>query len=148
MGALKKQRRELNHFFIASTVYYIFIVILSLSLVPILIAVSLIKDQEPDGNAPEFKFKGTLIFVLFLILIAIISLLYLVKRIHWLLVQKDIELRHHSTKSNHEDLSVKLDESQGSLIEEKESRPAPELMEVNPHNKSAESSFHKRNQMY
>ena len=40
--------------------------------------------------------------MLFLIALGSGSLIYLVKRIHWLLVKMDIELRHQSTKKGHE----------------------------------------------
>lgn len=115
---------------------------------PILIALSLIISNKQDGDAPEFKFNGIFFFSLFLIFIGVVSLMYLLKRIHWLLVQKDIELRHHSTKSNHEDLNVKLDESQGSFKEEREFKAAPILKDDDDVlRRSTDSSYLKRNQM-
>lgn len=43
---LKDQRRQLNYFFIASTVYYIFLLILILCLIPVVVAINLIEHLD------------------------------------------------------------------------------------------------------
>lgn len=45
--AVKRQRRELNKFFIASALYYIYLIILCLSLIPVLVVSSQI-DRRAD----------------------------------------------------------------------------------------------------
>ncbi|TNV77349.1 hypothetical protein FGO68_gene7993 [Halteria grandinella] len=109
---LKGQRRQLNHFFITSTVYYIFLMILVLCLVPILIAVNLIENLKPDTdsdseNPAQIKFTDLLLFMLVFALLSVISLLYLVKRINWLLIEKDEELRYRSMKIGDDDVLQK-----------------------------------------
>lgn len=100
---LKSQRRQLNSFFIASTVYYIFLLILSMCLIPIVVAIDLIQDIIIfDKDAPQIKLRDVLAFMGFFALIAIISLVYIVKRIMWLLNEKDDELRYRSMKVGEE----------------------------------------------
>ena len=113
---LKSQRRHLHHFFIASTVYYIFVIILTLCLIPVLLSVYFIEKLH-DDDAPilptEVKFRDILVFMIFFILLGAGSLIYLVRRINWLLVEKDDELRYRSIKIGEE---IDVLKKQGSNV--------------------------------
>jgi uncharacterized membrane protein len=99
---LKNQRRELNHYFIASTVYYIFSIILSICLIPISLA---IKDQ----NSEEKRLTNHILFMVFLFLLGVGSLMYLVKRIHWLLVEIEEELRFNASRKDADEVFRDVD---------------------------------------
>lgn len=109
---LKDQRRSLNHFFISSTVYYIFLMILVLCLIPIAVAVSVIENlaqlpgSEPE-NPAKMKFTDILFFMIVFALLSVVSLMYLVRRINWLLIEKDEELRYRSMKIGDNDILQK-----------------------------------------
>lgn len=104
---LKDQRRELNYFFIASTVYYIFILVLCLCLIPVAVAMNMIANVITDHeDIPAVKLRDSLIFMIFFSILGAVSLLYLVRRILWLLNEKDDELRYRSMKVGEEVLKA------------------------------------------
>ena len=80
--------------------YYIFIIVLSICLVPVIIAQGMLNKNADDDDKKEDqqKFRSLLAFTIALVILGSVSLMYLVRRIHWLLILKDIELRHQSTK--------------------------------------------------
>lgn len=84
--------------------------VLVLCLVPVAIAVNLIENLKPDDgseNPAKVKFVDLLFFMIVFALLGVVSLLYLVKRINWLLVEKDEELRYRSMKIGDNDVLQK-----------------------------------------
>jgi len=58
-------------------------------------------DKDADKQEKS-RFQFLIGFTIMLVVLGSVSLMYLVRRIHWLLIVKDIELRHQSTKKSHE----------------------------------------------
>jgi hypothetical protein len=94
---LKNQRRELNHYFIVSAVYYIFCIILAFCLIPISVA---IKDQNEDFDITGNRLTNHIVFIIFFFLLGAGSLLYLVRRINWLLKEIEEELRYNANRTD------------------------------------------------
>lgn len=90
---VKFQRRELSRFFIFSAVYYIFLIILSFSVIPLAVANIRGSDDEKYGSAVVIA-----VFTLF----GSVSLGYALRRIMWLLEEKDEEMRFRSLKVGEE----------------------------------------------
>ena len=89
---VKRQRRELNDFFIASTVYYIFMLILCFCILPV--AAYLFLYSPSLGKL----FADAFFYLILFISMGTGSLWYAVRRINWLLWQKDHELQYRSMK--------------------------------------------------
>ena len=94
---LKNQRRELNHYFIVSAVYYIFCIILAFCLIPISVA---IKDQNEDFDITGNRLANHIVFIAFFFLLGAGSLMYLVRRINWLLKEIEEELRYNANRTD------------------------------------------------
>ena len=91
---VKRQRKDLHSFFIVSTVFYIYILIVSVSHVPIVVVAA----REVTG-IKFFSLSNKSLSLLFTFaFIGIFSLTYLIKRILWHLEEKDEELRDRSIK--------------------------------------------------
>ncbi len=100
---IKDQRKELNYFFIASSVYYIFLLIFCMCLVPI----AYLTFSQLDGDMFGFRiFADSFFFIIIFICTGTGSLIYAVKRIHWLLGQKDQELQVRSRRAAYLDQGI------------------------------------------
>ncbi len=98
---LKNQRRELSKFFIVSCVFYFFVLILSFCYIPIVISSA--SQNYESGNKQFIIHLG---FIIFNFLLSALCLLYVVKRINWLLIEKEEELCYRSLKIGEEVLKT------------------------------------------
>ncbi len=80
-------------------------------LIPVAVAMNTIENIFNSGDSARDKFRDAIVFMVFAALISSLSLVYLVKRIHWLLVEKDEELRKRSLLTG-EDFIKNHDDSQ------------------------------------
>jgi hypothetical protein len=97
-------------------------------------------NVDDGGKAPRFKLEGLISFMIFFFLIGTGSLLYLVKRINWLLIEKDDELRYRSMKLGDDD--VLKDQNDGNNADEANNNDAPNQ------SFSSNRSYKNRNQMF
>lgn len=100
---LKSQRRELNTFFIVSSIYYLFMLIMCFCLVPIAVSLTLV-DEFFESKDEKEKLFSVIVFMVFFTMISSFSLIYLTRRVHWLLIEKDEELRFRSLRVGSEDV--------------------------------------------
>jgi hypothetical protein len=141
---LKNQRRELNHYFIVSGVYYIFCIILAFCLIPISVA---IKDQKEDFDITGNRLTNHVIFMIFFFLLGAGSLSYLVRRIHWLLIEIEEELRYNANRTDadevfrdeNNDVNTTQDRFENNLLAGNKGGAGEA--------KKPEGSYHLRNQM-
>ncbi len=87
-------------YFISSSVFYIFLIILSLCLIPISVAIN--HDNQLKGQ----KMFRHIAFMVFIFFLGAGSLKYLVKRINWLLIDKEDELCYRSLKAGEDVLKT------------------------------------------
>lgn len=140
---LKNQRRELNHYFIVSAVYYIFCIILSFCLIPISVA---IRDQNEDFDITGNRLTNHIVFIAFLFFLGAGSLMYLVRRINWLLNEIEEELRYNANRTDADEVFRDENHDVNSTQERFESN----LLAGNKGEgeaKKTEGSYHLRNQM-
>jgi hypothetical protein len=72
------------------------VLLLVLCLIPIAISISEIEKDKLDKS--WISLPQHLTFMIFFFILAAVSLMYLVRRIYWLLLEKDEELRYRSLK--------------------------------------------------
>ena len=143
---LKNQRRELSKFFIVSCVFYSFLLILSLCYIPIVISSKSLRNDK--------QFMMHLCFIIFNFLLSVLCLLYVVKRINWLLIEKEEELCYRSLKIGEEVLKTegKDEEDLKAIVENHLDSMGKNIRSVLPGKKNntikSNSSYINRNQMY
>ena len=140
---LKNQRRELNHYFIVSAVYYIFCIILAFCMIPISVA---IKDQNDDLDIAGIKLTNHIIFIAFFFFLGAGSLLYLVRRINWLLIEIEEELRYNANRTDADEVFRDENLDVNSTQERFESNFQAGNKGAGE-GKKADGSYHLRNQM-
>ena len=93
----------MNYFFISSSVYYIFMLILSMCLVPI----AYFSFWNITGDFFGLRIlTDSFFFIIIFVCTGTGSLIYAVKRIHWLLGQKDEELQVRSRRAAYFDQGI------------------------------------------
>ena len=142
---LKNQRRELSKFFIVSCVFYSFLLILSFCYIPIVISSASLKNDK--------QFGIHIGFIIFNFLLSVLCLLYVVKRINWLLIEKEEELCYRSLKLGEEVLKTEgMDEEDlKSMVDNRLDMMGKNTRNILLGKKSrtkSQNSYNKRNQMY
>jgi hypothetical protein len=143
---LKNQRRELSKFFIVSCVFYSFLLILSFCYIPIVISSASLSNNK--------QFDMHLGFIIFNFMLSVLCLLYVVKRINWLLIEKEEELCYRSLKIGEEVLKTegKDEEDLKAIVENHLDTMGKNIRSVLPGKKNntikSNSSYINRNQMY